>query len=83
MHCSVNGIRWQVAAEQQAPIAHAWMPVQSVEQLLPLQRTLPLHDPVARQVMVFIAPSACTPPAHDCGPEQVAWHVVPEQATTP
>jgi len=57
--------------------------VQSVEQLLPLQRTLPLHEPVARQVMVFIAPSACTPIAHDCGPEQVTWHVVPEQPTTP
>jgi hypothetical protein len=57
--------------------------VQSVEQLLPLQRTLPLHDPLPRQVIVFIAPSACTPLAHDCGPEQVAWQVVPEQETTP
>jgi hypothetical protein len=73
----------QLAAVQQAPIAHAWKPVQSVEQLLPLQRTLPLHDPAPRQVMVFIAPSACTPVAHDCGPEQVAWHDVPEQPTTP
>jgi len=57
--------------------------VQSVEQLLPLQRTLPLHDPLPRQVIVLAAPSACTPPAHACGPEQVAWHEVPLQATTP
>jgi hypothetical protein len=57
--------------------------VQSVEQLLPLQRTLPLHALLPRQVIVFEAPSACTPIAHDCGPEQVAWHDVPEQLTTP
>ena len=71
-HCRASGIRWQVAAVQQPPIAHADGPVQSVEQLLPLQRTLPLHEPLPRQVIVFIAPSACTPIAHDCGPEQVA-----------
>ena len=71
-HCRASGIRWQVAAVQQAPIAHADGPVQSVEQLLPLQRTLPLHEPLPRQVIVFVAPSACTPIAHDCGPEQVA-----------
>jgi len=57
--------------------------VQSVEQLLPLQRTLPLHEPVPRQVIVLAAPSACTPDAHDCGPEQVAWQLVPLHATTP
>jgi len=57
--------------------------VQSVEQLLPLQRTRPLHEPVPRQVTVLVAPSACTPSAHDCGPEQVARQEVPEQATPP
>lgn len=59
------------------------MPVQSVEHVLPLQRTLPLHEPVPRQVIVLAAPSACTPDAHDCGPEQVARHELPLQATTP
>ena len=59
------------------------MPVQSVEQLLPLQRTRPLHDPVPWQVIVLEAASACTPSAHDCGPEQVARQEVPEQTTPP
>ena len=59
------------------------MPVQSFEQLFPLQRTLPLHEPVPRQVIVLAAASACTPSAHDCGPEQVARHEVPEQTTPP
>jgi hypothetical protein len=76
-------MRWQVAAEQQAPMPQAPMPVQSVEQLLPLQRTLPAQAPLPRQVIVFEPPSAWTPMAHDCGPEQVAWQDVPEQATTP
>lgn len=58
-------MRWQLAAVQQAPIAHDCGPVQSVEQALPLQRTLPLHDPVPRQVTVFVAPSAWTPWAQD------------------
>jgi hypothetical protein len=65
-------MRWQVAAVQQAPMAQAWKPVQSVEQLLPLQRTLPRHEPLPRQVMVLEAASPSTPDAHDCGPEQVA-----------
>lgn len=37
---------------------HAVMPVQSVEQLLPLQRTPPLHEPLPRQVIVFPPASA-------------------------
>jgi hypothetical protein len=82
-HCNSSGILWHVAALQQAPMAHAATPVQSVEQLFPLQRTVPLHEPLPRQVIVFVAPSACTPIAHDCGPEQVAWHDVPEQPTWP
>jgi hypothetical protein len=57
--------------------------VQSVVQLLPLQRTRPLHDPLPRQLIVFDAPSACTPIAHDCGPEQFTWHEAPEQPTSP
>ena len=57
--------------------------MQSVEQSLPLQRTPPLHAPLPRQVIVFIAPSAWMPVAHDCGPEQVVWHVVPVQLTLP
>jgi hypothetical protein len=65
-------VRWQVAALQQAPIAHAEGPVQSVEQRLPLQRTRPAHARLPRQVIVLVAPSACTPIGHDCGPEQVA-----------
>jgi hypothetical protein len=65
-------MRWQLAAVQQAPIAQDWKPVQSVEQLLPLQRTLPRHDAPPRQVIVLEAASAATPAAHDCGPEQVA-----------
>jgi len=65
------GILVHVAAEQQAPIAHE--PVeQFVVQLLPLQWTLPAHEPVPLQVITFVAPSAATPIAHDCGPEQVA-----------
>jgi hypothetical protein len=53
------GIRWQLAALQQPPpVAHACGPVQSVVQLLPLQRTPPLHDPVPRQVTVLPAASA-------------------------
>jgi len=51
-------MRWQLAAEQQAPIAHACGPVQSVEQLLPLQRTRPAQAPLPRQVIVFPAASA-------------------------
>jgi hypothetical protein len=57
---------------QQAPIAQADGPVQSVEQLLPLQRTLPLQDPLPRQLIVFDAASAWTPMLHDCVPMQVA-----------
>ena len=57
--------------------------MQSVEQLLPLQRTPPLHAPLPRQVIVFIAPSAWMPIAHDCGPEQLTWQVVPVQLTRP
>ena len=57
-HCNVIGIRVQLAAVQHAPIAQACIPVQSVEQVFPLQRTRPLHDPLPRQVIVFIAPSA-------------------------
>ena len=83
LHCRVVGIFVQLAAVQQAPIAHAWMPVQSVEQLLPLQRTLPLHEPVPRQLIVLDPASACMPIAHDCGPEQVARQEVPEQTTPP
>jgi hypothetical protein len=65
------GIFVQLAAEQQAPIAQE--PVeQLVVQVFPLQRTLPLHEPVPLQVITFVAPSAATPVAHDCGPEQVA-----------
>lgn len=57
--------------------------MQSVVQLLPLQRTRPLHDPLPRQLIVFDAPSACTPIAHDWGPEQFTWHDTPEQPTSP
>lgn len=60
-----------IAAVQQAPIAHADGPVQSVEQVLPLQRTRPLHEPLPRQLIVFAAPSACTPMLHDSVPMQV------------
>ena len=51
-------MRWQLAALQQPPIAQAFGPVQSVVQLLPLQRTIPAHEPLPRQVIVFPAASA-------------------------
>ena len=73
----------QRAAEQQAPIPHAPGPAQVVVQVLPLQRTGPLHELIPLQVIPFIAPSAPTPIAHDCGPEQLAWQDVPEQLTPP
>jgi|KBSMisStaDraftv2_1062788.scaffolds.fasta_scaffold3123194_1 hypothetical protein len=73
----------QLAAEQQAPIAHAPGPEQFVVQVLPLQRTRPPHELMPLQVMVFTAPSAPTPIAHDCAPEQVAWQDMPEQPTPP
>jgi len=61
----------QLAAEQQAPIAHTAGPVQSVVQVLPLQRTRPAHAPLPRQEMLFPAASAPIPIRHDCGPAQV------------
>jgi hypothetical protein len=71
------------AAVQQAPIAHADGPVQSVEQVLPLQRTRPLHDPLPRQLIVLAAASAWMPMLHDSVPMQVTWQVVPLQVTRP
>ena len=76
-------MRVHMAAVQHAPVAQAPNPVQSVEQLFPLQRTRPLHAPLPRHMTVLVAPSAWMSIAHDCGPEQVAWHVVPEQPTWP
>ena len=64
-------MRVQLAAEQHAPIAHAPGPVQSVVQVLPLQRTRPAHAPLPRQEMLFPAASASTPIAHDCAPVQL------------
>jgi hypothetical protein len=76
-------MRVHIAALQQAPAAQAPNPVQSVEHVFPLHLTRPLHAPFPRQVIVFMAPSACTPIAHDCGPEQVVWQEVPVQVTRP
>ena len=64
-------MRVQVAAEQHAPIAHTAGPVQSIVQVLPLQRTRPAHAPLPRQEMLFPAASAPTPIAHDCAPVQL------------
>ena len=72
-----------VAAVQQAPIAHADGPVQSVEHVLPLQRTRPLHDPLPRQLIVLDAPSAWMPMLHDSVPMQIVRHDVPLQVTRP
>jgi hypothetical protein len=63
-------MRVQLAAEQQAPIAHTAGPVQSVVQVLPLQRTRPAHAPLPRHETLLLAASAATPIAHDCGPVQ-------------
>ena len=51
----------QLAAEQHAPIAHTAGPVQSVVQVLPLQRIRPAQAPLPRQEMLFPPASASTP----------------------
>ena len=77
------GIRWQVAAEQQAPEAQALGPVQSVMQLLPLQGSLPAQEPFPRQEIRFEPALLEMPAAHEVDPEQMVVHMFPEQLTIP
>ena len=72
----------QLAAEQQAPIAQAEGPVQSVVQVFPAAN-LPLTGTVAAagdRVRGAVGGGSI---AHDCGPEQLTAHDTPEQAIGP
>ena len=70
-HCRFWGIRWQLAAEQQAPLSQALNPEQSSVQLLPLQSRASAHELLPRQVMVLVLALLCTPLSHERGPEQL------------
>jgi hypothetical protein len=64
-------------AELVTPEAQVDGPVHSVSQLLPPQVMGPWQAPMPVQLMVFVAPVAETPAAHELVPLQVTLQVVP------
>jgi len=64
-------MRWQLAAEQQAPPEQAPSATQSSMQLLPLQSRPSAHELLPRQVMPLVPALLCTPLSHERGPEQL------------